>query len=236
MNIKWHWLNENAILVEWPAGIQKALLHEIIHFKDYIQHNMAKALVDIVPAYSSILLVIDPSAISHKAVEVLISAFEYTPHDTAYAGNEWEIPVCYEAPYNKDLKTMAEQLKLSPEEIISLHASTSYTVHFIGFLPGFLYLGGLPKALQLPRKKHPEGEISAGSVAIGGEQTGIYPSKSPGGWHVIGKTPVTFFTTKDDPPCFAQAGDTIHFMPISKEELRAFPKNFKPEPRKVLYG
>ena len=135
----------------------------------------------------------------------------------------WKIPVCYDAVFGIDLKTISEEKNLPIEAIVKHHSQTIYTVYFIGFLPGFLYLGGLNETLYMPRKSTPRLKIEKGAVAIGGSQTGVYPSDSPGGWNIIGNSPIEFFNPKLKTPCFAKAGDHIIFQPIS---LSAY-KNIK---------
>ena len=117
-----------------------------------------------------------------------------------------------------DLEALSNSINLSVEEIIELHSKPFYIIYFIGFLPGFLYLGGLDSKLQTPRKANPRLKVPKGSVAIGGNQTGIYPSESPGGWNIIGKSPINFFNLKNDTPCFAKPGDKLQFYPISKDK------------------
>lgn len=131
----------------------------------------------------------------------------------------WEIPVCYEPPFGRDLKALSEAKAIAIPEIIELHAEPTYQLNFYGFLPGFMYLSGLNPLLAHPRKSVPDRLIEAGSVAIGGNQTGIYPQPSPGGWHLIGKTPIPFFNPASDPPVWAKPGDQIRFSPISIAEF-----------------
>jgi inhibitor of KinA len=118
-------------------------------------------------------------------------------------------------------------INLEIPEIIKLHSQNPYRVYFIGFLPGFLYLGGLNKQLFFDRKSNPRLKVAQGTVAIGGEQTGVYPSESSGGWNIIGKTPLVFFNIHEDIPCFAKAGDFIKFIPIDKEEFLKIKKEVK---------
>jgi inhibitor of KinA len=117
-----------------------------------------------------------------------------------------------------DIDAFSKFKNLTKTEIIQLHSETNYTVFFIGFLPGFLYLGGLDSKLFLDRKTTPALNVKKGSVAIGGKQTGIYPQDSPGGWHIIGNSPIELFNAKQDPPCFVKAGDKVKFNSISKSE------------------
>lgn len=130
----------------------------------------------------------------------------------------WKIPVCYDPIFGLDLDAISQSKQLDKQRIIALHSEVIYTIHFIGFLPGFLYLGGLDQSLHIPRKHTPPLKIPKGSVGIGGKQTGIYPNESPGGWYIIGNSPINFFDAEKSIPCFAKAGDKIKFFPISLEE------------------
>lgn len=131
----------------------------------------------------------------------------------------WEIPVCYSESKGKDLKILAESKNMSLDELIFAHATPHYRIHFFGFLPGFMYLNGLPKILHTPRKTIPDRQVPAGSVAIGAGQTGIYPSPSPGGWHLIGTSPLSFFDTNANNPVWAKPGELIIFNPITSREF-----------------
>jgi|TARA_A200000159_G_scaffold164909_1_gene197323 inhibitor of KinA len=142
-----------------------------------------------------------------------LSTFSFTKQKT------WQIPVCYEESMAPDIKSLANQLNISTATLVREHTSANYQVNFIGFLPGFLYLSGLPKVLECKRKSIPVSRVDRGSVGIGGKQTGIYPLESPGGWHLIGKTPCPLFEPKKKNPCFAKAGDSIQFLSISKSDF-----------------
>ncbi|MBN3582326.1 5-oxoprolinase subunit PxpB [Algoriphagus aestuarii] len=141
------------------------------------------------------------------------------PKTSALPTKTWKIPVCYEDEFAQDLPQLAKSKNMSPEDLIKLHSQNHYRIHFFGFLPGFMYLQGLAEKLYSARKSVPDRNIAAGSVAIGGSQTGIYPTNSPGGWHVIGRSPSSFFDAKKIPPVWASPGDLIRFYPITKEEF-----------------
>ena len=126
----------------------------------------------------------------------------------------WQIPVCYDVSFGIDLEEIACKKKCSVAEIIRLHTEGDYLVYFIGFQPGFLYLGGLHQNLHVPRKSNPRVRVDKGSVGIGGAQTGIYPQNSSGGWNIIGKSPLNFFNMKASNPCFAKPGDRIQFVAV----------------------
>jgi KipI family sensor histidine kinase inhibitor len=131
----------------------------------------------------------------------------------------WEIPVCYDAEYGYDLGAVALAHRITVNELIALHSSVTYRLHFFGFLPGFPYLNGLPERLHTPRKTVPDRKVDAGSVSIGGRQTGIYTQESPGGWHIIGRSPVVMFDVNRNSPVFASPGDRLKFEPIDVNEM-----------------
>ncbi|UJP64109.1 5-oxoprolinase subunit B family protein [Mongoliitalea daihaiensis] len=134
-----------------------------------------------------------------------------------YPSQHWRIPVCYEL--GKDLQSFATSKDMTPKDVIELHSKPFYLLHFYGFLPGFMYLGGLDNRLVSNRKSIPDRRVEAGSVGIGGSQTGIYTLPSPGGWHIIGKTPLNLFEVEKTPPVQPKIGDRISFYPIEKDEF-----------------
>ena len=136
----------------------------------------------------------------------------------------YEIPVCYGGEYGPDLEFVAKNADISVEEVIKIHSSKDYLIYMLGFLPGFSYLGGLDEKIHTPRLANPRIKIPAGSVGIGGAQTGIYPLESPGGWQLIGKTPVKTYNPDRKVPILFEAGDYIRFVPISQEEFEKIEK------------
>ena len=133
-----------------------------------------------------------------------------------------EIPVCYESEFALDLEEVAQRAKLSPMEVVRRHSAANYRVHCVGFTPGFPFLGGLPRELATPRRATPRKQVPAGSVAIGGVQTGVYPVASPGGWNVIGRTPLRLFDAQREPPALLSAGRRVRFRSITRAEFDAF--------------
>lgn len=130
------------------------------------------------------------------------------------------IPVCYGGEYGPDLEYVARHHNLTPEEVISIHSEGEYLAYMIGFAPGFPFLGGLSEKIATPRRSSPRTSIPAGSVGIAGMQTGVYPISTPGGWQLIGQTPIKLFLPEQNPPSLLQAGDIVKFEPISKEEYQ----------------
>ena len=209
-----------AILVEWPARIDEEILKDIIRYKERIMDHKKDDLEDCIAGYHSLTLLYQNRVADFSAEqEALTSIYPEDTPDQEAAATLWKIPVCYDVAFGIDLEAMSEILKLSKEEIIQRHSQAMYTVYFIGFLPGFLYLGGLDDRLAIPRKALPRLDVAKGSVAIGGSQTGVYPMGSAGGWNILGKTPVSFFDVKNENPCFARAGDNIQFVPINVDEF-----------------
>jgi inhibitor of KinA len=130
-----------------------------------------------------------------------------------------EIPVCYGGEFGPDLEDVARHSELRPDEVIRLHSSAEYFAYFLGFMPGFAYLGGLPDSIATPRHATPRTRVAAGSVGIGGNQTGVYPLPSPGGWRLIGRTPAVLFSPERNPPALLEMGDLVKFVPITREEF-----------------
>ncbi|MTE25428.1 5-oxoprolinase subunit PxpB [Winogradskyella ouciana] len=218
-NLKFSRYGERAILIEWPEIIDEKILKDILNFKNSIKNYIIKQKVEIINTYNSILINYNLT-IDNINDEISSLKTIYNEQNEVESTNAsiWEIPVCYNTDFGQDLEDFSNQKKLSKSEIIELHSNEIYTVYFIGFLPGFLYLGGLHPKLYLDRKSTPNLNIKKGSVAIGGQQTGIYPQNSPGGWHIIGRTPIELFVPSQNPPCFIKAGDKVKFRPIEESE------------------
>jgi inhibitor of KinA len=210
---------ERAILIEWQQIIDKNILFDILRFKEKITNSKIDSVIELKSAYNSLLVVydkfIDDFEYSMSRLKII---YDYKATHVKSNFRQWNIPVCYDAVFAKDLEVVSEEKNLSQEAIIKRHYEVIYTVYFIGFLPGFLYLGGLDSTLSMPRKSTPRLHIERGAVAIGGNQTGVYPVDSPGGWNIIGNSPIEFFDVTKKSPCFAKAGDTIVFYPISLKE------------------
>ncbi|WP_431166579.1 5-oxoprolinase subunit PxpB [Tenacibaculum halocynthiae] len=217
-----------AILIEWESKISTVILDDIINFKTKIGFEKKDVLDDCIVGYHSLTLVykenikdISLEIESLKAINVLENIKN---SEVRYI---WEIPVCYDLQFGIDLEEMSRAKNITIDEIIKFHTQNLYTVYFIGFLPGFLYLGGLNKILYMDRKSTPRLEVFDGAVAIGGSQTGVYPSKSPGGWNILGKTPVLFFNHNNSNPCFAKSGDKIRFKSVNLEGFKKLEKEIK---------
>jgi len=203
----------SAILVEWPANISQEIIQDIISFERQVKE--IDAILDTIIAYNS-LLIRYQNPIVDKELTISQLKNKYTASSYVIKQDQflWEIPVCYDASFGIDLEEIANKKKCSVTDIIRLHTETDYIVYFIGFQPGFLYMGGLHQNLHIPRKSNPRVRVDKGSVGIGGAQTGVYPQNSSGGWNIIGKSPLNFFNMKATNPCFAKSGDRIQFVAV----------------------
>lgn len=211
---------KQAILIEWDAVIHEDILKDILLFKAQLLIKRKDVFTDIIVGYHSLTIKLKKEVVDfHKEIEALKSINTSRVINRKQENYIWEIPVCYDHKFGIDLEEISNKLNLSVKELIQLHTEKTYRVFFIGFLPGFLYLGGLDAKLHVDRKPTPRLDIAKGTVAIGGEQTGIYPLNSPGGWNSIGKTPIQLFNPKKENPCFAKAGDQIKFTSVSVKEF-----------------
>ena len=206
-------LGESSLLLE-PEKVELEQIHSLT---SVIENAGLDGIIDVVPAYSSLAVIFDGARWGHQA---LIKAIEDLPEKKSSKEISWnliEVPVCYDL--GLDWIEVIEHTGLSKDDIIELHSSQTYTLAMIGFIPGFVFLDGLNAHLTVPRKPNPRTVIPGGSIGIGGNQTGIYSLESPGGWNIIGRTPISFFDSSENPPTELKAGDSVKFIPISEEEF-----------------
>ena len=217
-----------SILIEWPPEISEKILNDILIFKEAIKNNYTKQIVEVNHGYNSILVTYDVAINNiYSCFSELKACYSELNGSIKLKSSHWNIPVCYDEKFGLDLRFLSEEKNLSIDAIIECHSKPIYSVYFTGFLPGFLYLGGLDDRLFQPRRSDPRLSVEKGSVAIGGQQTGIYPCDSPGGWHIIGKTPISLFDPTKNTPCFAKAGDKISFQPVNLEEFEHLKKEIE---------
>jgi inhibitor of KinA len=178
-------------------------------------------VTDYVPAYASVAVHYDPARAGtyERAAAAIAAALADLSTVSLPAARVVEIPVCYGGELGPDLEELAQRHQRTPDEIVRLHSGGDYLVYMVGFLPGFAYMGGLDPALATPRRPEPRTEVPAGTVGIGGSQTGVYAIPSPGGWHLIGRTPLVMFSPDRDPPTLVDMGDRVRFRAISREEF-----------------
>jgi len=220
-------LGDEALLVVLGEGIDGAVNDRVHHFAGLLQGSALPGLRDLVPAYATLAVHYDPAAwadFGQTPYAALAAALERIWRTAGGAaplpGRVVEIPVCYGGQYGPDLGEMALHRGMAEADLIARHAADAYRVFMLGFAPGFAYLGGLAPGLAAPRRATPRARVPAGSVAIAGLQTGIYALETPGGWQIIGRTPLRLFDPSLDPPCLLRPGDRVQFRPIPES---AFP-------------
>ncbi|MCL4269001.1 MAG: 5-oxoprolinase subunit PxpB [Anaerolineales bacterium] len=205
-------LGDSAILIQLGDAIDPALNARVHALSALLQTSLA--IIETVPAYCTVLVHYDPLATTYNQIKNLIEEkISLLDESTHRPSRRLEIPVLYGNASGPDLESVATTLALFPSELIRLHSEREYTVYMMGFTPGFPYLGILNEKLSLPRLSTPRTRVPAGSVAIAGSQTGIYPVDSPGGWHIIGHTPLKLFDPTSETPFLFSPGDTVKFIP-----------------------
>ena len=210
---------DSSLLIEFGNEISPKINQKIATTVKLMKEQHIEGVVDIIPAFCSLLINYDPRVIGYEELKKRMKALVKVDIK-AEAGKKkvYEIPVCYGGEYGPDLENIAKHAGLSEQEVIEIHSSRDYLIYMLGFLPGFTYLGGLDERIHTPRLASPRLKISAGSVGIGGSQTGIYPLDSPGGWQLMGMTPIKTYDPDREVPILVEAGDYIRFVPVSEEE------------------
>jgi len=206
--------SDRSVLVSFGHEISLEA-HRAVRRLTLAFETLPPGILNLHPAYASVLIDFDPRRRCYEEVERFVRERWEAPHQASEGETRTvEIPVCYGGAAGPDLEDVARHTGLTPERVIESHSAAAYRVYFLGFSPGFPYLGGLPPELSTPRLSAPRKRVPAGSVAIGGSQTGVYPVDSPGGWRIIGRTSLRLFDAAAEPPALLRIGDTVRFIPI----------------------
>jgi KipI family sensor histidine kinase inhibitor len=209
------------MLVYLGEGVDLTAHERVVKLLRLLQKEPPEWVRNLQPAYNSLMVTFDACRVDHAEVEsVLRKLGERAGAARASKAQTVEIPVCYGGDFGPDLDDVAKAHGLSPAEVIELHSSRTYHAYFLGFAPGFAYLGDLPEAIATPRLETPRKKVPAGSVGIAGEQTAVYPFATPGGWRLIGRTPLAMFRIDRQPMELIAIGDQVRFRPITREEFR----------------
>ena len=232
-------LGDSAVLVTLGHNIDDATLVRVRSLARELAVARPAGIVDVVPAYATVAVYYDLAAFAGGDRPVFERVCELIGQHAQKAEQAWpdvvpekmarggrgegvapvEFPVCYGGEYGPDLEEVARHCGIAAEDVVTLHSEADYVVHAVGFAPGFPYLGGLPAKLRTPRRATPRTRVPAGSVGIGWTQTGVYPLETPGGWQLIGRTPLALFDVGRTPPALLSAGDRVRFRAISEEEF-----------------
>lgn len=212
---------DRALLAEYGAGIDLAVNRKVHAVAAALRQRSLLGIEAVIPAYRNLAVVYDPIAVSFESLTATLAALEAELETAAPAEPRTvDLPVCYGGRLGPDLAFVAEHNRMTVEEVIQIHSGTLYPIYAVGFAPGFCYLGGLDPRLRTPRLPTPRTRVPAGSVGIAEAQTGVYPSDSPGGWRLIGRTPLSLFNPSRPDPFLYQAGDRIRFVPIAEADFR----------------
>lgn len=209
---------EYAFLIEWSEEINHYNHTQVTTLNNIIQQKFGEFIIETTPAYQSLAIYLKKGVDTAFLIESVNHLLNKSSITSDLEKKEVHIPVCYAKEFGLDLGSLSEFHNLSIKSIIAHHTKPLYPVYFIGFLPGFPYLEGLNPLIATPRKEKPRSVVNAGSVGIAGNQTGIYPMDSPGGWNIIGRSPISFFDVDKKSPSLLKAGDLIKFFAISKAE------------------
>ena len=226
-------LGDHAITVSLGNSIDEEINRRVFSIFCYLKKQSFAFILDVIPAYASLSVVYDVMSIRNMGVkssynymnDLMQNALQQAPHIVSEP-RKISVPVCYHESVGPDLATLSQEKMLSIDKIVEIHSSSLYRVYMLGFLPGFTYMGKVNDRIAMPRKAVPNKTVRAGSVGIAGTQTGIYPVDSPGGWNIIGRTPLKIFDAHDEQPCLFAPGDQVKFEPITLDEFLQHESNY----------
>ncbi|THB80891.1 MAG: 5-oxoprolinase subunit PxpB [Desulfobacteraceae bacterium] len=209
---------DTGLIAEFGEGIDPVINARVRAVARGFASQMPQGVKEIIPTYRSLLFIYDPCMVSPDILMDLTRKMKDTEPDDITAGRMVEIPVCYGGEYGPDMDNVRSSSGLAEQEVIQIHSRPEYLIYMVGFTPGFCFLGGLDERLFTPRLKTPRMAVPQGSVGIANNQTGMYPIESPGGWQIIGRTPLRLFAPERENPFLYRAGDSIRFIPVSDAE------------------
>jgi inhibitor of KinA len=211
-------LGEETWLVEFEPRLDARTNDRVLALARALDQQRLPGVLDVVPSIASLAVHVDGDVIDEAELSAVLERQIEVPIDGPQPGSAHSIPVCYEGAHGPDLQAVADWGGCSTADVIARHSRIEYRVFMVGFLPGFAYLGSVDDRIAAPRRPAPRVKVAAGSVGIAGRQTGVYPLESPGGWQIVGRTPMAMFDARREPPVRMQAGDRVRFEPISSTE------------------
>lgn len=219
MDVRFLCAGDTAMVVEFGDRIERALSDRVLRLSAKLRAAALPGVVETVPTYRSLMVHYDPLQTDHASLQGRLAALLEDDMPGAGEARLWRIPACYEATHAPDLEDVAQRTGLGTAEVVRLHTETLFHIYMIGFVPGYPYMGDLPEALVLPRRADPRIRVPAGSIAIASTMTAIYPLESPGGWHLIGTTPIRLFDPLLPRPALFSPGDKLRFEPIGASQF-----------------
>ena len=214
MKVRFLSAGDRALVVEFGDRIDRALSNDVLRLNARVRSEALDGIVETVPTFRSLMIHFDPLVTTKGDLERAVGGLLDHDRGSKILATQWRIPVCYEGKFAPDLAEVAQLTGLTPGDVVAMHSGTRYHVYMLGFLPGFPYMGDLPAQLALPRRADPRLRVPAGSISIATSLTAIYPYESPGGWHLIGATPIRLFDVERPRPALLVPGDAVIFQPI----------------------
>ena len=209
---------DTALVVQFGEVIDRALSDRVLQLGRRIRAMGITGITDLVPTFRSLLVNYDPLVVGGDELRGKLEGLLESKDTEAQEARQWTIPVCYEGEYAPDVDDVAQASGLSARQVVQQHVDTLFHVYMLGFVPGYPYMGDLPPQLVLPRRSNPRTRVPPGSVAIASTMTAIYPLESPGGWHLIGSTPIRLFNVGSENPALLSPGDKVRFKPVGADE------------------
>lgn len=212
---------DTSLVIEFSTEMDRKIARQVLELFRRVERAGIAGIVETVPTFRSLMVHYDPTKATRRSLVPQLEALLEGLEVAEGSGRVWHLPACYEGELAPDLDDVAQRTSLTPDEVVAQHSAETYLVYMVGFLPGFPYMGDLPQHLQLPRREEPRLRVPMGSVAIATAMTGVYTFESPGGWHLIGRTPVRIFDLRRQPAALFEPGDEVCFVPISRAEFDA---------------
>ena len=219
MSVRFLVSGDSAVVVEFGNRVDRVLSEQVLRLSARVREAGIAGVTETIPTYRSLLVLHDPLTIDSAALTSKLEALVDASDAGEAPGKLWRLPACYEDTHAPDLDDVAQRTGMSAADVVRLHSERTYHVYMLGFSPGFTYMGDLPESLALPRRTDPRVKVPEGSIAIAAGQTAIYPVESPGGWHLVGTTPVRLFDLSKPEPALLRPGDKVKFEPISAAEF-----------------
>lgn len=221
MKVRFLSAGDTAIVVDFGDRIDRELNDHVLELSEQVRAAKLSGVVETMPTFRSLMVYYDPMVTGYATLVREIENLLGSPAKKSEGARLWRIPACYASSHAPDLAEVAQRTGLDEQEVIDLHSGTHFHIYMLGFVPGFGYMGDLPQALVLPRRADPRPRVPPGSVAIATNLTTIYPLEGPGGWHLIGTTPIRLFDLRWDRPALFASGDSVKFDPVSVAEFEA---------------
>ncbi|MGB8400014.1 5-oxoprolinase subunit PxpB [Bradyrhizobium sp.] len=210
---------DSALVVEFGSAIDRKVSDRVLALAETVKESGLPGVTEVVATFRSLSVIYDSLLTTGGELERAVAALIKAGRASSHVTRLWDIPACYDPGFAPDIEEVARSVGLSPAEVAALHADPQYHVYMIGFVPGYPYMGDLPAQLRLPRRSDPRTRVPAGSLAIATSMTAVYPYESPGGWHLIGASPVRFFDPESAGGALLSPGDAVKFRPVTAQEF-----------------